>query len=263
MTRAARAALEAAAQVVLSEAQWRHVDDVLAAFVPDFGREQSEAERGELIKAVVQALTVLHGRAAGTVQAWQGAHRHELERRRNQEKYRGLLRTVVRAWREEADGRKAKTLRSVALRPGVERGAHPARMDTDTLSTMCSSQRVSGRGAGEELQQDLRKELLRRERKCESGSGVLPVARSAVPAGTRARLLLTYIRLVEGGRLQRDRRGRVQRDAEGAPGAAQNDHKRRVERARAQSAAEGLLLAAPLRRWLGAGRRTSSCGAAE
>ena len=125
------------------------------------------------------------------MQAWQGAHRHELERRRNQEKYRGLLRTVVRAWREEADGRKAKTLRSVALRPGVERGAHPARMDTDTLSTMCSSQRVSGRGAGEELQQDLRKELLRRERKCESGSGVLPVARSAVPAGTRARLLLT------------------------------------------------------------------------
>ena len=103
---------------------------------------------------------------------------------------------------------------------------------------------MSGRGAGEELQQDLRKELLRRERKCESGSGVLPVARSAVPAGTRARLLLTYIRLVEGGRLQRDRRERVQRDAEGAPGAAQNDHKRRVERARAQSATEGLLLPA-------------------
>ena len=101
MTRAARAALEAAAQVVLSEAQWRHVDDVLAAFVPDFGREQSEAERGELIKAVVQALTIFHGRAAGMVQAWQGAHRHELERRRAQEKYRGLLRTVVRAWREE------------------------------------------------------------------------------------------------------------------------------------------------------------------
>ena len=50
------------------------------------------------------------------------------------------------------------------------------------------------------------KELLRRERKCESGSGVVPVARSAVPAGTRARMLLTYIRLVEGGRLQRDRR---------------------------------------------------------
>ena len=36
------------------------------------------------------------------------------ERRRNQEKYRGLLRTVVRAWREEADGRKAKTCLQLA-----------------------------------------------------------------------------------------------------------------------------------------------------
>ncbi len=79
---------------------------------------------------------------------------------------------------------------------------------------------------------------------CESGSGVLPVARSAVPAGTQARLLLTYVRLVEGGRMQRDRRVRVQRDAKGAPGAAQKDHRRRVERARAQSDAEGLLLPA-------------------
>jgi len=39
----------------------------------------------------------------------------------------------------------------------------------------------------------------------EGGNGVLPVARSAVPAGTQARLLLTYIRLVEGGRLRRRR----------------------------------------------------------
>jgi hypothetical protein len=40
------------------------------------------------------------------------------------------------------------------------------------------------------------------------GVRVLPVcavARSAVPAGTQARLLLTYIRLVEGGRLRRRR----------------------------------------------------------
>ena len=44
-----------------------------------------------------------------------------------------------------------------------------------------------------------------REVRCEGGNGVLPVARSAVPAGTQARLLLTYIRLVEGGRLRRRR----------------------------------------------------------
>ena len=48
----------------------------------------------------------------------------------------------------------------------------------------------------------LHDELLVRERKCEGGSGVLPVARSAVPAGTQARLLLTYARLVVGGRLR-------------------------------------------------------------
>ena len=93
--------------------------------------------------------------------------------------------------------------------PGEDGHGH---LVDDVLLVTLLSQRVSGPGAGEELQQDLRKELLRRERKCESGSGVL-LARSAVPAGTRARLLLTYIRLVEGGRLQRDRRERVQRDA--------------------------------------------------
>jgi hypothetical protein len=35
------------------------------------------------------------GRAESAVQAWQATHRHELERRREQERYRGLLRTVM------------------------------------------------------------------------------------------------------------------------------------------------------------------------
>ena len=72
----------------------------------------------------------------------------------------------------------------------------------------------------------------------------LDTLQKQVRCGQRAEQASSYIRLVEGGRLQRDRRERVQRDAEGAPGAAQNDHKRRVERARAQSATEGLLLPA-------------------
>jgi hypothetical protein len=42
----------------------------------------------------------------------------------------------------------------------------------------------------------LHDEMMARELKCEGGSGVLPVARSAVPAGTQAsaaaNLLLTY-----------------------------------------------------------------------
>ena len=71
-----------------------------------------------MIKEVVACLQAVHGRAAGAVEEWQKAHRRALERRREQERYRGLLRTVVRAWREEADGRKAMSLR-VALPRGV------------------------------------------------------------------------------------------------------------------------------------------------
>ena len=127
VTRAARAALEASDSTVLTDAQWQHVDDVLAAFLPDFGRADQESQRGDMIKEVVACLQAVHGRAAGAVEEWQRTHRRALERRREQERYRGLLRTVVRAWREEADGRKAMSLR-VALPRGVnvQAGAHRA-----------------------------------------------------------------------------------------------------------------------------------------
>ena len=78
---------------------------MFAACVPDFAREESTpAERRELIQDVVAALQTVHGRAVSAVQAWQAAHRHEIERRRDQERCRELMRLVVRAWREEADG---------------------------------------------------------------------------------------------------------------------------------------------------------------
>ena len=87
------------------------------------------------------------------------------------------------------------------------------------------------------------------ERKCEGGGGVLPVARSAVPAGTRARLLLTYTRLVMGGRLRARRwelwperkvgTGRNARVLEaGYP--AQLDLEGRITRASELELAEGL-----------------------
>ena len=97
LTRAARVALEASDQAVLTEERWRQVDAVLAAFVPDLAREGSTpVERKEIIWDVVLALQTVHGRAESAVQAWQATHRHELERRREQERYRGLLRTVMR-----------------------------------------------------------------------------------------------------------------------------------------------------------------------
>ena len=45
--RAARAALEASDSTVLTDAQWQHVDDVLAAFLPDFGRAEQESKVAE------------------------------------------------------------------------------------------------------------------------------------------------------------------------------------------------------------------------
>ena len=53
----------------------------------------------------------------------------------------------------------------------------------------------------------LHDEMMARELKCEGGSGVLPVARSAVPAGTQASAAANlYVRLVDGGRLRGRRR---------------------------------------------------------
>ena len=80
LTREARAALDASDQGTLTEEQWGQVDRVLAACVPDFAREESTpAERRELIQDVVAALQTVHGRAVSAVQAWQAAHRHEIQ----------------------------------------------------------------------------------------------------------------------------------------------------------------------------------------
>ena len=91
--------------------------------------------------------------------------------------------------------------------------------------------------------------MMARELKCEGGSGVLPVARSAVPAGTQARLLLTYARLVEGGRLLGRRRvswpeHKVSKGRKAAtvPAGfpAQRDLWQRIERARLLELEEGV-----------------------
>ena len=128
----------------------------------------------------------------------------------------------------------------------MQAGAHPSRMDTDVLSTVRSSLTVRTQ-EGAAVQRRLQQELVESERKCESGSGVLPVARSAVPAGTRARLLLTYVRLVEGGRLQRRRRAGGRANGDGTPGAARADWSGRVARVQRQAELEGLVLPAEQR----------------
>ena len=264
VTVAARAALEASDKAALNEAQWQHVDDVLAAFLPDFARTESTADqRREMIHEVVEALLVVHGRAASLVQSWRQTHKNELERRQQQEKYRGLMRTIVRAWREEADGRKARSLR-IAVPKGtmVEEGRHTGRIGSgDCLST----EHVPWRPAPERLRAvlqdpdnaDLPKELQAERRRHESRGEMygarLSADRSAVPAGSLARLLLTYARLVEGGRLRKrrrecERRWTEQRDGRslsvGPP--AYEDKKAREERIRRLEEREGCIVWRPV-----------------
>ena len=102
----------------------------------------------------------------------------------------------------------------MCVRACVRRGlGTPAgRLGTDCLPTVHTTvqprrpttqeEGKTGKAAAEAR---LHREMMEREVRCEGGNGVLTVARSAVPAGTQARLLLTYIRLVEGGRLRRRR----------------------------------------------------------
>ena len=140
------------------------------------------------------------------------------------------MRTVMRAWQEEADGRKARSLR-IAVPKGtmVEEGRHTGRLGSgDCLST----EHVPWRPAPERLRAvlqdteraDLPKELQAERRRHEPRGEIcgarLPADRSAVPAGSLARLLLTYARLVEGGRLRKRRRESARRRTEQKDGRA-------------------------------------------
>ena len=173
------------------------------------------------------------------------------------------MRTIVRAWREEADGRKARSLR-IAVPKGtmVEEGRHTGRIGSgDCLST----EHVPWRPAPERLRAvlqdpdnaDLPKELQAERRRHESRGEMygarLSADRSAVPAGSLARLLLTYARLVEGGRLRKrrrecERRWTEQRDGRslsvGPP--AYEDKKAREERFRRLEEREGCIVWRPV-----------------
>ena len=145
-------------------------------------------------------------------------------------------------------------------RPAVPR--HTGRLGSgDCLST----EHVPWRPAPERLRAvlqdtdsaDLQKELLAERRRHESRGemcGVrLPADRSAVPAGSLARLLLTYARLVEGGRLRKRRRESDRRWTEQMDGRtlsvgppAYEDKKAREERFRRLEEREGCIVWRPV-----------------
>ena len=111
------------------------------------------------------------------------------------------MKLVVRVWREETDERKARSLRG-AKDWDIDTHA-PSRMPTDYLPTAVTlmGPRIP-REATAAQERDLWSKAVGNELKCEGGGGRLPISRSAIPAGSQARMLLTYIRLVEGGRLK-------------------------------------------------------------
>ena len=194
-------ALDAAANGNMQASEWESVDLVLSAMVPDFAREEKEVDRAGFVKDVISSLAEVHIMAAGILGGWKRSHQGEIKRRSNQERSRGILRLILRAWREETDGRKAQSLRG-AKDWGMEEHA-PSRMPNDCLASSSSSLSPRVHNASSpKVEADLWRKLTDRELKCEGGSGRLPGSRSALPAGSRARLLLTHIRLVEGGRLK-------------------------------------------------------------
>ncbi len=67
------------------------------------------------------------------LEAWREDSAGEVEGRSGQERARGLMKLVVMAWREETDGRKARSLRG-ATDWGIQAHA-PSRTPTDCLPT--------------------------------------------------------------------------------------------------------------------------------
>ena len=78
--------------------------------MPEFGRHEETAARQRMVQEVVAAVQLVQGEVAGAVRRWQEVQRGALERRREGERLREVLRTVCLAWREEADGRQARSV---------------------------------------------------------------------------------------------------------------------------------------------------------
>lgn len=194
-------AIDSMARGTLTEGGWESLDCIFSAMVPDFAREEgTQDERAVLVAAVIRTLQPVHTIAAGILAAWKKAHDGEVRRRQDQERARGTMRLIVRAWREQTDGRKAMSLRG-AKDWNIERHA-PCRVPTDCLPTLTCASIKRKPDDDEQKADELWEKTVVKEQKCEGGGGRLPEARSALPAGSQARLLLTHIRLVEGGRLK-------------------------------------------------------------
>ena len=214
----ARMRLQAGDAATLDEQRWRHLERVLAGCVPEFGRNEEVGVRRQMVRNVVAAVQRVQEEAARAVEKWQAVQRGAVERRKEAERIREVLRTVCLAWREVADRRQA---RSVAWggragdtvgggwlsgREGVRDERHPCTLGSQKAKTHTSQvhgARVGGRDPYKETgvyatAQEVKGSRMLREQ-----------PRSAVPAGSQARMLMTWLRLTGGpekARRLRDRK---------------------------------------------------------
>ena len=189
----------------LTHPEWERVDTILSAFIPDFGRAGVSIDTHQsprFLNSMLNIMTRLIQRVRTSVHAWKHIHAWELNRRREQEVKRPILRTILRAWREVADGHMARTLRTASDK-NID--AHAiSRLPTDTLTATASRTNPLCLHASHMphtssfFSDEATCTFLTR---CEGSDLASFKNRSSLPAGSFARLFLQYVRLVEGGRL--------------------------------------------------------------
>ena len=107
----ARAELETLDEASISEKGWNSLEDILAGCVPDIGRKDENvkaSDREEWVNNIVTAIRRTQAHTLELLKAWDKAHEYKLETQRLRIKHRELARAILRAWREETDGVKAR-----------------------------------------------------------------------------------------------------------------------------------------------------------
>lgn len=181
-----------------TEGCWQALRDALAGFVCEFMRgpdaEGAVEERRTVLAHVTRVMLGLQAGAAEVLCEWEARAAGEVWRRGAQDELRGLLRVILRAWREHADPRGARTLRrtwdatevSAGWRCDVLPAAECPAEITEALDMEAAERRTfrayAVRGQFLHLRHDGR-----RVARVDTGWGHV----SALPAGSFARLWLT------------------------------------------------------------------------
>ena len=146
--RKARAALLSAQHRSVTADEWAQIHDVLAAKIPDVNRtDGDEGDGTAVIGELGKQVTYVQNVARGLVEQWISKHTFEVRRREEQERYRGVMRVIMRAWREQADGRPAAAMvRKPHEWNAATRTGHATENLTENRPTAVADGGVNGMG---------------------------------------------------------------------------------------------------------------------